>query len=193
MDTIDNLNFGKDSSTKFKLKLDNSIVKLALPEAIEETDCRTFSANTQQDETRFQKSPNIPKPIKEDLRLQFYEEDYYLNNIVNYNAKLLSMRESVHFDKCFGMTELYDLESTQLKHMQTSIPVIAKSMTGQTFYLSNNKLEPNKISAEEFVKMNIQHQNTMFDADRQGFNSFAPRRRRRGTLKAFKNARQMIN
>lgn len=193
MDPIDNLNFGKDSSTKFKLKLDNSKVKLAAPETSEETNSKTFSAKTAIEENRVQKIYPVQKTIREDSRTPFYEEDYYMNNATNYNARLIAQRESLQFDKTFGLDGLYALESTQLKNMQVNVPIVVKASTGQLFYMSNNKLEPGKISAEEFVRMNVNHQNTLFDVDKTGFNSFAPRRRRRGTLKGFKNAKQASN
>lgn len=188
MDPIDNLNFRKDSSTKFKLKLDNSKVKLETPETLNDADSKTADDRDQIANPRHPPKEPISKAPFSDQTPLFHDQEHYLDNMANYNARVLAVRESLQFDLAFGMAELYDLESTQLKSMQVNIPVVVKAPTGQSFYLSNNKMEPYKISAEDFVRMNISHQNAVFDTERAGFNSFAPRRRRRGTLKAFKNA-----
>ena len=189
MDAIANLNFGRDSSTKFKLKLDNSKVKLAAPETSDERNSKAVSAYTAMEEPRSAKTPLANNAQFDEPRLPYYEEDYYVDSVAGFNARMLAQREGLQFDKTFGLQNLYDLESTQLKNAQMNVPMVLKLGTGQTFYMSNGKLEPTKISAEEFVKMNVNHQNTMFDGEKGGFSSLAPRRRRRGTLKGFKNAK----
>jgi len=189
MDPVANLNFGRDSSTKFKLKLDNSKVKLAAPETSEDSRSKTLSANTATENSRTIKNGQVTVPRHDNPRLPFFEEDYYIDSMLGYNARLLSQRGSLQFDRSFGLEGLCDLEATQLKNMQMNIPVVMRLSTGQLFYTSNSKLEPVKVSAEEFVKMNVHHQNTLFDTEKGGFSNFAPRRRRRGTLKGFKNTK----
>ena len=189
MDSVDNLNFRRDSSTKFKLKLDNSIVKLTTVEPVDETHNKTLSANTAVDEIQLGKRIAIQKPPISDSRSPPNEEERYLEYASGYNTRLIAQRESLQFDKTFGLEGLYDLASTQLKAMQTSVPVVLKCGTGQTFYVSNNKMEPKKSTAEDFLKMNVHHQNMLFDTEKGGIGNFAPRRRRRGTLKGFKNAK----
>lgn len=189
MDSIANLNFGQDSSTKFKLKLDNSKVKLAAPETSEDSHSKTLSANTVIENTRASKNGQLMVARHDSPRQPFFEEDYYMDSMLGYNARLLAQRGSLQFDRSFGLEQLCDLEATQLKNMQMNIPVVLRLNTGQLFYTSNSKLEPVKVPAEEFVKMNVHHQNTLFDTDKGGFSNFAPRRRRRGTLKGFKNTK----
>lgn len=193
MDHIDYLNFRKDSSTKFKLKLDNAKLKLTTPEGIEDTDSRTVSGNTIEEEHAIQNFRHETKAPKQVLKPRSASEDAYLDVAQNFNTRMLQKRESLHFNPTFGLEYLYPLESTQLKNMQTQVPVVVKSETGQQFYFSNNKLEPRKVGLEDFIKMNLTNQNAMLSTEKGGFNNFAPRRRRRGTLKAFKNAKMHPN
>ena len=186
MDPIDYLNFGKDSSTKFKLKLDNASLKLASPEMEEDTKSKPVTPSARGDGQLRRKPETGAGRIKRGGMPLYHDQDCYIDDAGDYNARMLAARESVQFEPNFGLSGLYSIESTQLKNMQVSIPVVVKTGTGALFHISNNKLAPRKIPAEEFVRMNLSHQNAMLDTNRNGFSGFATRRRRRRTVKGFK-------
>ena len=188
MNSIDKLNYRKDSSTKIKLKLDNSKVKLTLGEesfntAEQETEERVGDQRIPLQSQRREAEPEarIERP------LEFQEEDYYLDNMANYNTRVLEFKQSHSFTPYFGIGELCSLETVMDRNADLRVPVHIKTDHFGIFKVSNKQIEPRRDTVEGFIKMNLTAQKSGYGLSK-GNQIMAHRRRRRGTLKSLKES-----
>lgn len=177
------LNNQKDSITKIKLKLDNSNIKITnnffRPETtkLPKTDSETLVSPNK----RENKINHIDPPkIKE---IPYYEETYYIDNILNFNKKLQKIREVTSNIQSKIHKRRVKLNSSTDRMDCLQVPVLLQLDSGRKLFFSNNKLEPKEMKILNFVKMNLKHQNVNSYDGKGICNAFSNRRRRRRRTK----------
>lgn len=175
------LNNQKDSITKIKLKLDNSNIKITNNFFTPETNKppKTDSETLVSPKTREQKISQFDPPKIKDT--PYYEETYYIDNILNFNKKLQKIREITSNIQSKIHKRRVKLNSTTDRMDCLQVPVLLQLEDGRKLFFSNNKLEPKEMKILNFVKMNLKHQNVNSYDGKGVCNAFSNRRRRRRT------------
>ena len=69
----------------------------------------------------------------------------------------------------------------------TQIPLLIETQEGQHYLISNDEMNPETGTIEQFISFNLKNEKKKFGNERLGFGFHPPRRRRRGTLKKLKS------
>ena len=113
----------------------------------------------------------------------YYEESYYINNILNFNLKLQKTREETAKVESMILKKRVKLNSNTDRMDCLQVPVMLQMNNGNKLLFSNNKIEPKEMKIINFVKMNLKHQNINSYEGKGICNAFSNRRRRRRTHK----------
>ena len=174
--------YRQEPSTKIKLRLDNSQLKIAEPPepqpVPEDTSSHLRLAKREQ-------------PQLFDYKESRFEEELhmmpsYLDNVANYNKNLAQLRDRLEPLRVQAHANRPTLSSTINSINALQIPVFVRIPNGEVFFGSNEKMEPQITHVSNFINLNVKNEH--ISAEKGGFHSFAPRRRRRGTGKALKTA-----
>ena len=174
--------YRQEPSTKIKLRLDNSQLKIAEPPE---------QPSVSEDISSHVKLAKREQPLPFDYKDSRFEEEphmmpSYLDNVANYNKNIALLRDKLEPFRVQAHANRPTLSSTINSINALQIPVFVRIPNGEVFFGSNEKMEPQITHVSNFVNLNVKNEH--MSTEKGGFHSFAPRRRRRGTGKALKSA-----
>ena len=178
------VNYSKETSTKIKLKFDQSTIQIAEHKRNDKMKSLEEHLVPKHVIEGKETTPHYENPPVQEKIYPEYDLSY-MSKVQHLNLDILDLRNRLSYSRKHNIETRTAISNNQFITSH-QLPLFIQTQDGSLFYDGNDKLEPKSIPCANFIELNIKNQHGLIGNERNGNIPFAPRRRRRGTGKLAK-------